>query len=152
MHCRIIMQSFRISTLCMVLVAVVALLVVDLSSFGHSYSINGAGKKRCPQSTLRHRIFESIQQPRHQQHVTMFQSRQRFLSVVVGGLLSGSAGAILTSGSKSPVPAACAAAPVNEACLSKCLYECTKPKGSEQKSRAECLPECKKQCRGSPSS
>ena len=33
-----------------------------------------------------------------------------------------------------------------EACLSKCLYDCTKPKGSEQRSRKECLPECKTTC------
>eukprot|EP00980_Cylindrotheca_fusiformis_P021743 scaffold8569_cov139-Cylindrotheca_fusiformis.AAC.13 len=36
--------------------------------------------------------------------------------------------------------------PVFEACLSTCMYECTKPKGSEQKSRKECLPECKEKC------
>lgn len=36
--------------------------------------------------------------------------------------------------------------PAYEACISKCMYECTKPKGQEQKSRAECLPDCKKQC------
>jgi hypothetical protein len=36
--------------------------------------------------------------------------------------------------------------PAYEACVSKCLYECTKPKGDEQKSRAECIPECKKTC------
>mmetsp|Transcript_14871 Transcript_14871/g.41084 ORF Transcript_14871/g.41084 Transcript_14871/m.41084 type:complete len:136 (+) Transcript_14871:154-561(+) len=36
--------------------------------------------------------------------------------------------------------------PAFEACLSKCMYECTKPKGDEQKSRKECLPECKQQC------
>ena len=36
--------------------------------------------------------------------------------------------------------------PAFEACLSKCMYDCTKPKGSEQKSRGECLPDCKKQC------
>ena len=36
--------------------------------------------------------------------------------------------------------------PEYEACVGKCIYECTKPKGSEQKSRAECIPECKKQC------
>ena len=33
-----------------------------------------------------------------------------------------------------------------EACLSTCMYECTKPKGVEQKSRKECLPECKAKC------
>mmetsp|Transcript_1662 Transcript_1662/g.2374 ORF Transcript_1662/g.2374 Transcript_1662/m.2374 type:complete len:128 (+) Transcript_1662:53-436(+) len=36
--------------------------------------------------------------------------------------------------------------PAFEACLSKCIYDCTKPKGDEQKSRTECIPECKKQC------
>lgn len=36
--------------------------------------------------------------------------------------------------------------PAYEACVSQCLYECTKPKGDEQKSRAECIPECKKKC------
>jgi hypothetical protein len=36
--------------------------------------------------------------------------------------------------------------PVFEACLSQCMYECSKPKGAEQKSRKECLPECKAQC------
>jgi hypothetical protein len=36
--------------------------------------------------------------------------------------------------------------PVYEACVGQCMYECTKPKGEEQKSRQECLPECKKQC------
>eukprot|EP00562_Extubocellulus_spinifer_P002253 CAMPEP_0178477672 /NCGR_PEP_ID=MMETSP0696-20121128/4252_1 /TAXON_ID=265572 /ORGANISM="Extubocellulus spinifer, Strain CCMP396" /LENGTH=129 /DNA_ID=CAMNT_0020104991 /DNA_START=37 /DNA_END=426 /DNA_ORIENTATION=- len=36
--------------------------------------------------------------------------------------------------------------PSYEACVSQCLYDCTKPKGEEQKSRAECIPECKKKC------
>ncbi|GAX15839.1 hypothetical protein FisN_2Lh442 [Fistulifera solaris] len=36
--------------------------------------------------------------------------------------------------------------PNYEKCLSVCMYDCTKPKGSEQKSRQECLPECKQKC------
>ena len=36
--------------------------------------------------------------------------------------------------------------PKFQLCLSNCMYECTKPKVEEQKSRAECLPECKKTC------
>lgn len=36
--------------------------------------------------------------------------------------------------------------PKFQACLSLCMYECTKPKGSDQKSRSECLPECKMKC------
>lgn len=31
-------------------------------------------------------------------------------------------------------------------CLAISLYECTKPKGDEQKTRKECLPECKTKC------
>jgi hypothetical protein len=36
--------------------------------------------------------------------------------------------------------------PAFEACLSNCMYNCLKPKGLEQKSRSECLPECKAKC------
>ncbi len=36
--------------------------------------------------------------------------------------------------------------PAFQGCLSECVYECTKPKGTEQKSRAECIPECKAKC------
>jgi len=31
-------------------------------------------------------------------------------------------------------------------CLAIELYDCTKPKGYEQRTRAECLPECKAKC------
>jgi hypothetical protein len=36
--------------------------------------------------------------------------------------------------------------PAYESCLSECMFYCTKPKGAEQKSRSQCLPECKVQC------
>ena len=36
--------------------------------------------------------------------------------------------------------------PEFEACLGNCLYECTKPKGAEQRSRKECIPECRSKC------
>ncbi|KAG5191140.1 hypothetical protein JKP88DRAFT_231474 [Tribonema minus] len=36
--------------------------------------------------------------------------------------------------------------PKFQACISQCIYECTKPKGSMTRSRGECLPECKKNC------
>ncbi|KAL3764460.1 hypothetical protein ACHAW5_000124 [Stephanodiscus triporus] len=44
------------------------------------------------------------------------------------------------------LPSGTKADPVFQACLSECVYECTKPKGQEQKSRAECIPECKVKC------
>lgn len=36
--------------------------------------------------------------------------------------------------------------PDYQLCLSQCVYTCTKPKGAEFRSRAECLPECKASC------
>ena len=36
--------------------------------------------------------------------------------------------------------------PAFQSCVSLCMYECTKPKAEEQKSRQECLPECKAKC------
>ncbi len=33
--------------------------------------------------------------------------------------------------------------PTPQKCLANCMYYCTKPKGEAQKSRTECLPECK---------
>lgn len=75
-------------------------------------------------------------------------SRQNFLAMA-GGLLTTAALA-----SPSPVWAkdqgdyvkGSKNDPEVQAKLSVCMYECTKPKGAEQKSRAECLPECKAKC------
>eukprot|EP00339_Tiarina_fusa_P029103 CAMPEP_0116999110 /NCGR_PEP_ID=MMETSP0472-20121206/1942_1 /TAXON_ID=693140 ORGANISM="Tiarina fusus, Strain LIS" /NCGR_SAMPLE_ID=MMETSP0472 /ASSEMBLY_ACC=CAM_ASM_000603 /LENGTH=123 /DNA_ID=CAMNT_0004698455 /DNA_START=116 /DNA_END=487 /DNA_ORIENTATION=+ len=73
--------------------------------------------------------------------------RSDFLGIIAGGIALGTVGV--------PLPAAAGddAAksgtkkdPTFEACLSTCMYECTKPKGAEQKSRKECLPECKQSC------
>lgn len=75
-------------------------------------------------------------------------SRQNFLAVMAGGLLT-----TATIASPSPVWAKEAEYtkgskndPDVQAKLSLCLYECTKPKGGEQKSRAECIVECKGKC------
>ncbi|KAG7342972.1 hypothetical protein IV203_020917 [Nitzschia inconspicua] len=72
-------------------------------------------------------------------------SRQNFLAVTAGVLSVGLASdmawakdADAIKGTKDD--------PAFQTCLSQCMYECTKPKGSEQKSRKECLPDCKKQC------
>lgn len=76
-------------------------------------------------------------------------SRQNFLAAMAGGLLT-----MATVASPSPVWAkdqgdyvkGSKNDPEVQAKLSVCMYECTKPKGAEQKSRAECLPECKAKC------
>jgi hypothetical protein len=78
-------------------------------------------------------------------------SRSKFIKDVFGlGVATAVTAAIL------PSPAFAAGSDSNtkgtkkdpefEACLSQCMYDCTKPKGIEQKSRAVCLPECKQQC------
>lgn len=73
-------------------------------------------------------------------------SRSNFLSVV-GGVAAGTV--LMVPGAEAkedPAVKGTKKDPAFEACLSKCMYDCTKPKGNEQKSRAECLPECKQQC------
>jgi len=72
----------------------------------------------------------------------------------LSNIFAAGAAIVVTSASSSPAYAGQADPalkgtkkdPAYEACLSKCLYECTKPKGEEQKSRAECIPECKTKC------
>lgn len=97
-----------------------------------------------------------------QQHDRPTVSRQSFLTIVAGGLTAGVVGTMDDRNGvqqrrgmnllfPSPVWAKDGVKgtkddPAFQACLSKCIYDCTKPKGSEQKSRSECLPDCKQQC------
>mmetsp|Transcript_95932 Transcript_95932/g.268540 ORF Transcript_95932/g.268540 Transcript_95932/m.268540 type:complete len:125 (-) Transcript_95932:87-461(-) len=69
-------------------------------------------------------------------------SRSQFLAVV--GVLT--AGAAPAWSKDSEALKGTKKDPVFEQCLSQCMYDCTKPKGVEQKSRGECLPECKEKC------
>jgi hypothetical protein len=73
--------------------------------------------------------------------------RSDFLAIIAGGVAIGTVGApsaawagddSAKSGTKKD--------PTYEAAVSTCMYECTKPKGAEQKSRKECLSECKQSC------
>jgi hypothetical protein len=79
-------------------------------------------------------------------------SRARFLSTFAAAGVSAAVG---FSGSIEPADAADKIDPAvkgtkkdpgYESCVSQCMYDCTKPKGNEQKSRSECLPGCKKEC------
>ena len=77
-------------------------------------------------------------------------SRSQWLQTVAGGAFA--AAAVMTTAPEMAFAKDDAALkgtkndPAFETCLSQCIYECTKPKGAEQKSRKECLPECKTQC------
>lgn len=70
------------------------------------------------------------------------QSRQNFVAAAVAAVfvpqVAFAKDADYVKGSKDD--------PAVQAKLSVCMYECTKPKGDEQKSRPECLKECKKEC------
>jgi hypothetical protein len=79
-------------------------------------------------------------------------SRSAFLSSI-GAAATALTVAVVVSGGPPPALAGDDASlkgtkkdPAFEVCLSKCMYECTKPKGAEQKSRMECLPECRQKC------
>ena len=74
--------------------------------------------------------------------------RRSAISTVVSSVLAAGFGAspAYAKGEIDPALKGTKKDPAYKACVSKCLYECTKPKGEEQKSRAECIPECKKTC------
>jgi hypothetical protein len=80
------------------------------------------------------------------------QSRARFLSTFAAAVVSVSASLVVSTEAANaaekidPAVKGTKKDPGYEACVSQCMYECTKPKGMEQKSRSECLPGCKKEC------
>ena len=78
-------------------------------------------------------------------------SRQSFLTTIASTtscltFLSGTTSQPAFAKEVDPSIKGTKADPEFQACLSQCMYDCTKPKGAEQKSRGECLPECKKTC------
>lgn len=74
-------------------------------------------------------------------------SRSSFVALIGAGVTAATCNVPLAFAKDAGVDAkATKTDPAFEACLSTCMYECTKPKGVEQKSRKECLPECKSKC------
>lgn len=84
--------------------------------------------------------------PSSPQISTSTMSRSNFLAAVVGGVAVSTCGAAPSWAKDDPSIKGTKKDPAFEACLSQYMYDCTKPKGAEQKSRVECLSECKKQC------
>jgi hypothetical protein len=151
----------------MIQVVSFVVLLLSLPNYVHSFSPRLSTKIRinqCPnqiqqqqqqenrQSFFNHELYQVSKDNNNIDHTTIQQSRQEFLSKMIFGVVS-------VVGVTSLPPPAFAADdnvkgtkkdPVYEACLSQCMYDCTKPKGYEQKSRMECLPECKKSCAKTP--
>ena len=74
-------------------------------------------------------------------------TRSNFVSVIAGSVTVGAyATPSWAAKNEDPSLKGTKKDPAFEACLSQCMYDCTKPKGVEQKSRLECLPECKQKC------
>ncbi|KAL3943818.1 MAG: hypothetical protein SGBAC_002111 [Bacillariaceae sp.] len=73
-------------------------------------------------------------------------SRSNFLALVGAGVTAATCDVPLAFASGEADLKGTKKDPAFEACLSTCIYECTKPKGLEQKSRKECIPECKAKC------
>ena len=72
--------------------------------------------------------------------------RSNFLNILTAGVTATVCGVSPATAKDDDTLKGTKKDPTFENCLSTCMYECTKPKGSEQKSRKECLPECKQQC------
>ena len=76
-------------------------------------------------------------------------TRSTFLTAIAAGVVTANSGIVSSTSAwakDDPALQGTKKDPEFEACLSKCLYDCTKPKGAEQRSRKECLPECKTTC------
>lgn len=65
-------------------------------------------------------------------------SRRNFVTAVLAGGITASSTTAKAAWSKE-----ISADQAKDNFISQCLYECTKPKGDEQKSRNECISECK---------
>ena len=70
--------------------------------------------------------------------VSMSVSRRNFVTAVLAGGITASSTTAKVAWSKE-----ISADQAKDNFISQCLYECTKPKGDEQKSRNECISECK---------
>ena len=75
-------------------------------------------------------------------------SRSRFLSWSAAAFLATNipTTAALAKGEVDPSVKGTKKDPEFEICLSQAMYECTKAKGVEQKTRKECLPICRTKC------
>ena len=123
------------------------LLLLALHSITHGYSVQRPIRKSPPSSS---KSSSTPKQHQHQLPTVVNIDRGTFLSIASTSCL------LLPFITTYPDPAhakdvdpalkGTKADPAFQACLGQCMYECTKPKGSEQRSRAECLPECKSKC------
>ena len=116
-------------------ITLITLLVVAIIGITTGYSSTPHQKKKSsvlPQKEQQSRII----------------SRQSFLTTIASTSCLTFLGTQQPASAKEVDPAVkgTKSDPEFQACLSKCMYDCTKPKGAEQKSRGECLPECKKTC------
>ena len=89
---------------------------------------------------------QAFSSPNHNQHHSEATTRADFLQHVGAVTAAAWATPAWAAGSSDPSLKGTKKDPAYEACVSKCMYECTKPKVEEQKTRQECLPECKKKC------
>lgn len=76
---------------------------------------------------------------------TTLNSRRAFVASIVSTVTT-SAAAGVAFAANDPSKVGTKDDPDFQACLSKCIFFCTKPKGSETMPRSQCLPVCKKQC------
>ena len=128
-------------------------LLLASSSITHGYSTQQTNRNS-PQlsfwsSSSSSSSSSSDPRPQQQQPLVNSINRSTFLSIT-------STSCLLPFLTASPAPVhakevdpalkGTKADPAFQGCLGQCMYECTKPKGSEQRSRAECLPECKSKC------
>ena len=121
--------------------------VLQVSQVQKTFRENALSQtKSSTDSTAEDSITSATRTP---QSLSSMHSRTAFLSAMTVSLTTGS---LVLDASEAwakdvdPALKGTKKDPEYEACVSKCLFECTKPKVDGQKSRQECLPECKSSC------
>ncbi|MGK3743331.1 MAG: hypothetical protein ACI90V_010187 [Bacillariaceae sp.] len=102
--------------------------IVDALGLLKNKSITTSSSSSCPQSYSKVDDVVSVQSV----------SRKNFLTAVLAGGITAS-----STNAKAAWSKEISSDQAKENFISQCLYECTKPKGDEQKSRKECIDECK---------
>eukprot|EP00525_Craspedostauros_australis_P011718 CAMPEP_0198119080 /NCGR_PEP_ID=MMETSP1442-20131203/24273_1 /TAXON_ID= /ORGANISM="Craspedostauros australis, Strain CCMP3328" /LENGTH=140 /DNA_ID=CAMNT_0043777473 /DNA_START=223 /DNA_END=645 /DNA_ORIENTATION=+ len=123
-----------------VIIALLAATLALLSRNAEAFSLGSNNNNNNNRNSV-----HTVESPQPAQDATL--SRTAFLNVMLAGTAAAAcAPTPVLAKDIDPSLKGTKKDPSFESCLSKCIFECTKPKGSEQRSRSECLPECREKC------
>lgn len=122
--------------------------LLSLSSLQSCFAFQVADlTPRLASTSLHHHDQQQQSMNEEQQQNSVVMSRAQWIQTAAGATMTMMmTPTVALAAKEDPALKGTKKDPAYEACLSQCIYECTKPKGMEQKTRAQCIPECKSQC------